>query len=506
LLVVGVCLAMLSATASVASAAADPGWYDSLSSAEQQTEVDQLYTEFQGTAPNGTDGGDVFTRSRDVLKAAPDLVQEEVAKEEVQLGTRAKLFTPLVRVLSTRGATIALTGTTVGTGFVIYEVAGPTFKRWFKYKIPQPPLEAPYSSTPELRPQIEGSPLPRLCLGQSTTCGANPPKMPYDGYVLRWWQTAPTANFWQDRDSYANTAGAPYCDQPGGPSGYDVFRGPYDGATCSLWMPDDTHTSHYENVPVRFQHYLRRELDPRVPPASPDAPGGQPPTVTGQPPPDPGVDTVGPAVKTAIDGDGFDLIRAERDWQRYDGVDTMGEPYAHGYPYIAPPAENEDRWCEYSAPGNGYAAVNPDAAMYDVWREYAISVQFPSASGLVPMYYGTDSAKPNPSLLVDKIVGFGVRKVAAKHGYGPQDEAETQTALAAGISTLVNPVAFPGRYRFVGPSYDPPDPSRILASMVPVGKKVVCNRVVIVDTEPLFGAPQARGIITSYGRYDIVDA
>jgi hypothetical protein len=211
-------------------------------------------------------------------------------------------------------------------------------------------------------------------------------------------------------------------------------------------------------------------------------------TVSTWQPADPGVGFARPAIGAALDGDGHDLQRALLDWGLNDANDAETRPLVHGPSWESKPDTDQDRWCERSTPGTGLAAIDPDRAPFDLWDSYPAST-----IGHAEMRLGYQRATP-----YGYVNNFGIRKIAAVHGWSFDDKAETQVALgSAPVQTPMSPGIPPqwraaGRYTFEGPEYAP----SALATMAGI-----CRRRVVVDTVATGSEPESRGIITSYGRF-----
>jgi hypothetical protein len=88
----------------------------------------------------------------------------------------------------------------------------------------------------------------------------------------------------------------------------------------------------------------------------------------------------------------------------------------------------------------------------------------------------------NPVAYIDLWGGWGYRHIAAKHGWGPLDRAETEEALLTSLPRTS------GRGTWIYESLDPT-----------LGESgVSCTRRVVVDFAQKKGNPSSRGIVTSY--------
>ena len=251
-------------------------------------------------------------------------------------------------------------------------------------------------------------------------------------------------------------------------------------------------------------HSVALEPPETVPPGGSDPPNYPPVQWAGDP------STSNPtAVQTAIQteldthpGDYqllIQFINALDDWNTHDGEDETVKPDPKMQPELsqweAPDPDNWQRWCELSLPGTNYMSVNSVPGAFDV---YPNAGPYPSSTlGSVDMLYGDDDedqAKYGPW---SKIKGFGIRKIAAKHGWSAADDAATAATLLAPTSVTGPSNSDDERYVFRGSMYTPTNPSVPL----PYANQALCQRVVVVATQARQGEPRSRSIITSYGKW-----
>lgn len=222
---------------------------------------------------------------------------------------------------------------------------------------------------------------------------------------------------------------------------------------------------------------------------------------------DPGVDGATNAVKTELEThanlyprllpwletslDDIDYAHADTDYQQNDGTDDAVDPKRDTYPYVAPPDTDWRRWCETSAPGTGVSEIDSGPGWFE---SYPSPSSFPANGiGTADLLYGTDAETGFGNW--NDIKGFGVRKIAAKHGWATSDVLATSAAL------LTDPVRGPygkgDRYEFHGAPYQPTS-SAVPAEYLSQGH---CERVVVVATTTAAGEPRSRGIVTSFGKW-----
>jgi len=179
-------------------------------------------------------------------------------------------------------------------------------------------------------------------------------------------------------------------------------------------------------------------------------------------------------LRTAFDTDEYDLFQ---------------DLLAHGldpqnYPDPTTPEQSEEyHRCDVSRPayenpgGNGTVAdkYTPKTAVFE-------TPQRPSGAEHPYLRFGETAWGGD---FIDNWSGWGWRHIAAKHGWGPEDEAATRTTLASPSSTETSGTSMV----YDGPEY--------------VRNGVVCLRRVVVefgeDASDPPGTP--KGIITSYGRF-----
>lgn len=155
-------------------------------------------------------------------------------------------------------------------------------------------------------------------------------------------------------------------------------------------------------------------------------------------------------------------------------ITTRGRQKCDLTPWLDDPWESlESQWAPYTGPP---------------WRPVSATFMLASTMKGPPrnpiMKWG--SATPHATELW---VGFGYRKIAAKHGWGPLDEASTRSVLG---NPTTQPLQqdrkrFPQRWTFRG------DRFRGLDGITD------CERVVVVDYEVKTGDKEAQDFITSYG-------
>jgi len=320
--------------------------------------------------------------------------------------------------------------------------------------------------------------------------------MPYSGWLL---DAGGNTGFWV-RD--ANDPCPRYLNMPEVPAGGDIFivDGPSQSCWIQPWGPE-TYVIPQQGIamiPLRTSAPVLFDNQPYDATVS----AGSDPGLAGATA-DVGVElddhpeeypNLGPWLQTALDD--IDFARAEADWQTNDSVDDVVDPDREEYPWAAPPDTDWQRWCELSTPGAGMAAINPQP---DPFTSYDTPPTFPASTiGTADLLYGTDSE--NGYGKWNDIKGFGVRKIAAKHGWTTAD-------ITATAGTLLNtptrgPYGNGARYEFRGSSYPPPNPAAVASGYLSQGH---CERVVIVATQAdTIGGqtePRSRGIVTSFGKW-----
>lgn len=128
---------------------------------------------------------------------------------------------------------------------------------------------------------------------------------------------------------------------------------------------------------------------------------------------------------------------------------------------------------------------------HDQWDPFTGMASWPRSSDMTianglaaatTIYWGNASPNADPEI---EWQGFGYRKIAAKHGWGPSDDASTRSVLLA-ATPIPNPDGNE-RQTFRGDQFVGLDGQQ-------------CERVVVVEYEPNPGDAHAEGIVTSYGR------
>jgi hypothetical protein len=189
--------------------------------------------------------------------------------------------------------------------------------------------------------------------------------------------------------------------------------------------------------------------------------------------------------------DDIDFQHATDDYETNDGVDDVVKPDRDEYPWAAPPETDWRRWCEMSTPGAGMSAIDPEPDRFDSYDNPSF---FPANTiGTADLLYGTNAEGGYGHW--NDIKGFGVRKIAAKHGWTSADITATAAAL---LETPVGPLGAKRRYVYTGPSYSPPNPTVVDPAYAATGD---CVRIVVVETVPRSGEPRSRAIITSFGKW-----
>jgi hypothetical protein len=204
------------------------------------------------------------------------------------------------------------------------------------------------------------------------------------------------------------------------------------------------------------------------------------------------------AVLGAIEDPDNGLLEAELEWaEGEDGNDPSTEPATNPAPPGTPEPTEKQRWCERTPPG--VTDVSPPGD--DPWK--VIETYITSEGFYADLLAGSeqfgDSTKP---VVYRTIRGFGLRKIILKHGWTSADRADTIDALLhpatpPEYAPAGTPLGDRGRVLFRGRPYDFPDPSRVDS-----GAPGRCQRVVVIDRQAEGDEPSARGIITSYGRYE----
>jgi hypothetical protein len=190
--------------------------------------------------------------------------------------------------------------------------------------------------------------------------------------------------------------------------------------------------------------------------------------------------------------DDIDFERARDDFEADGSVDEMVEPERDTYPWTAPPASDYRRWCELSGPGAGWSSIEEGPGWFE---SYHSPPSFSASTiGGADLLFGTD--QENGYGRWNNIVGFGVRKIAAKHGWSSDDALATAAALQN--PPVSGPSRDDNRYEFRGMPYEAPTTAQIPPAFRPAGH---CARVVVVATTPRLNEPRSRGIITSFGKW-----
>lgn len=138
---------------------------------------------------------------------------------------------------------------------------------------------------------------------------------------------------------------------------------------------------------------------------------------------------------------------------------------------------------EYMA-GTGQDSMSPftgDPPRYPAGAQATFLTPLNVLKPTTTLRWGTATPEPPPDLWA----GFGYRKIAAKHGWSPLDEAATRDVLMTRQPIYI-PFRGNDRWQFVGQPYPGRD-----------GRP--CVRIVIVDYGLASGKSQPEGIITSYG-------
>lgn len=175
-----------------------------------------------------------------------------------------------------------------------------------------------------------------------------------------------------------------------------------------------------------------------------------------------------------------ELSREENDNMRQE-LGHLIDPEEVESPY---PTRNRDSACEPSTPqGDPLPEAGRDRWNPANWN--LIEGPFIESSG-DSTYLRQGYTYPRPG---GDWGGWGWRHIAAKHGWGPTDAAQTEQAL-------LNPL----RVELIG---DPPTARRYSGPTYNLNGQVCWRRVVVRFVPPHGSSLPARGIITSYGRvYD----
>jgi hypothetical protein len=181
------------------------------------------------------------------------------------------------------------------------------------------------------------------------------------------------------------------------------------------------------------------------------------------------------AVEDELDTSGYPMLNPWLDYTLADSPDPSANPVETGIP----PQEDPNERCRLSNP-------NPDPdTTTDPWSEHDLFTRKDEIGTLVATSLLWGSEIPPGG---KKWEGFGYRKIASKHGW-TQDDIDA-TGVALGLPPVGPILTAQGdtRWEYTGPEY------------TPEGTSYVCARRVVVQTSVRVNEPQAREIITSYGR------
>ncbi len=362
----------------------------------------------------------------------------------------------------------------VGAGLLGIKIGNGINAKFLHINIPQQPAEPEYSNQAVLNPLMKDTPLPSLCGGDA--CVQNPPKMPYDGYYLSWYQPGCCT---QNKIMYNGVAGVGDCAQPRTPSGYDILAGAWQPQMCR-WI---TYTPGWTE---NWSEGQRREYT-----ISEDAALGIPDAVqdyTGQPydrqlaaPTDPGQQATQDRLSSELGSGDYPTLEP---W-----LDSIADPDNN-------PTDTDDDSapCDLSTPTHQdpYTSRDSDTGnRYQVYTdqiplngEFSVDVAPESANGKTVLrwgWYGVPGGVPK---------GWGYRKIQFAHGWSQADSEATQEALLYDTAPAHDAANLLDLWTYDGPIRE--------------RNGHLCQRRVVVqhyrhDYETKLGYP-AKGIINSYER------
>ncbi|HMJ34426.1 MAG TPA: hypothetical protein VK501_10960 [Baekduia sp.] len=232
--------------------------------------------------------------------------------------------------------------------------------------------------------------------------------------------------------------------------------------------------------PVPVESYWLKEDE--LPASTPvEDYNGQPYNKTYAAPPDPGTTVVATRTRNGLESGAYPTLERQLEFEL--GEPNVCDPVDRNV--CNPPTTDEDgqRRCELSTPDD----TDPDQTVSTAFNhpaQYRVVTPFTRTT--------EDGGQTDTALKVGWTApsakkgwkGWGWRHVAAKHGWGPDDIVATQIALQSVPTRQSN-----GTLEYLGIEYEK--------------NGAICTRVVIVADETLadLGEPEAKAIITSYGRF-----